>query len=65
MLPHPLGRQACGICPGMRRRIDIWGQLPQASGPRWLTLASLAAGGVVALGLTGLILVFLATALSR
>lgn len=49
----------------MRRRIDIASQLPRRKGSRILVLAGLATGGIVAVGLTVLILVFLATALLR
>ncbi len=47
----------------MRRRIDIAGQLPRAPGQRALVVAALAVGGIVAVGLTVLILVFAWTAI--
>jgi hypothetical protein len=49
----------------MRRRIDIGGQLPRAPGRRLLVIAALAVGGLVAVGLTVLILVFALTAVRR
>ncbi len=46
----------------MRRRIDIAGQLPARTVPRLLVLAALTVGGLVAIGLTALIVIFLVTA---
>lgn len=47
----------------MRRRLDIAGQLPPRGLARAGVIAALAVGGVVAIGLTALIIVFLVTAL--
>lgn len=49
----------------MRRRLDIAGQLPPRGPARVAVIAALVVGGVVATGLTALIIVFLVTALRR
>ncbi len=49
----------------MRRSIDLAGQLPPSGLPRIAVITSLVLGGVVAVGLTVLIVVFVVTALAR
>jgi hypothetical protein len=47
------------------RRLDIAAQLPAGGAGRVAVIAALLAGGIVAVGLTVLIVVFLATALQH
>jgi hypothetical protein len=45
----------------MRRSLDLTAQLPERGLARAATIAALAVGGAVALGLTALIVVFVVT----
>ncbi len=49
----------------MRSRFDLRGELPTQLGPRIVVMLALVVGGLVAVGLTALIVVFLVTAFRR